>query len=388
MEFDEIFADFGKMGRCIFAEGCKTACITFDKKGNEMGFYWNPKFFDANSDYKNSFILCHEMLHIFLKHGKRGRGLKADKSNVMMDISVNHLLIDAFGFQRSMIEGWKHLCWRDTVFNTKIEPQPSFEGYYKIDDRFINEGFQSLDEHTFLSEDDTEITYTPDEEREISPIEIPEELEEKVSEALLRLPGHSPEEMAVIERIIKPKSNKKPKFEIIVRNVAKSVVKKTLVKADTWSTINRRLVQVCPDLPVNKIVDEKPQKDRYLAHFYIDNSGSCACWIDRFARAAESLDEKVFDAKVFTFDTHVYPVTKNPDGSYTIRGGGGTHFTAVVNHVEKQEKHPDCVFVLTDGEAEPVVTKDRKRWHWLLTENGPINALINAGRIWRLSQFE
>lgn len=380
MEFDEIFADFGRMGRCIFVDdpNIPTACIAYNSQGDEMGFYWNPNFFDSCSDYKNAFILCHEMLHIFLKHGKRGMGLDPDRSNITMDISINHMLVDAFGFQRPLIEGWENLCWRDTVYNIKIPPMPSFEGYYNVEDQYFISGFTSLDVHTFLPLAD---------EDEDKGILLPEVFLDKIAETLARIPSQSSEEGDFTEKIVVPNRKKKPKWEIIVRNAIKSVVEKKKVFGDTWASINRRLCDVCPDLPVNKRIEDRPNKAKYLCHFYIDNSGSCCDYIERFANCANSLDEKVFDAKVFTFDTRVYEIKKE-NGAYVVRGGGGTVFQCVVNHVESAEREPDVIFVLTDGYAEPVFTKKPKKWNWLITECGSIQCLKQAGKTWPLSQFE
>lgn len=375
MEFDEIFLDFARMGRCIFTESIPTACISMGKDGREMGFFWNPTFFDKCSDYKNAFILCHEMLHVFLKHGKRGKNLENhDKANVAMDISINHLLVDGFGFTRSMIEDWKKLCWRDTVFNTHVDPQPSFEGYYNIEDKFFNEGFQSLDLHKFMEE---EANLPPNLEKVM----------DKITERMMQIPGFSGEECEFLESMVQPVISRKPKFEIVVRNLSRSIMKKTKVFADTFGKIDRRLYDVAPGIPVRERLRDRKKKDKYLCHFYIDNSGSCQDYIQRFANCANSLNEKVFEVRVFTFDTRVYEVNKQ-NGNYVIRGGGSTAFGPVVRHAQSAPRHPDVCFVLTDGIAESVTTKKPRQWHWLITPNGSTRSLIGAGKTWPLSQFE
>lgn len=370
MEYSESFKEFSRLGRVHWNKQIPTACITYTPVLSVLKFEWNPDFFDLNSDYKNLFIFCHEMLHVFLNHGKRMKGLEdMDLANIYMDISINHLLVDGYGFDRNKIEGWEELCWRDTVFNTYVDKAPSFEGYFKIDKKFINEGFSPIDIHKFLEDADDKIKEATD-----------------MFQDEARSGGIGDNSISDSNDIESTK-NKKRKFESVVKNVIARFKDKKMKACDSWGRIDRRLVDISEDLPVEVKEREVKLKSKYLCLFFIDNSGSCGGYQKRFVDVANSLDESIFDARIFTFDTRVYEVFK-VDGKYRISGGGGTDFRCIQAFVEESEQKPDLVMVLTDGEACPVYPKNPKLYHWFLTEDGTTQSLKRAGKIYRLSQFE
>ena len=61
-----------------------------------------------------------------------------------------------------------------------------------------------------------------------------------------------------------------------------------------------------------------------------------------------------------------------------VRGGGGTSFQAVADHIEGRtavqgaffEEKPDAVIVLTDGYAPHITPAEPDKWIWLITEGG------------------
>jgi len=361
-----VFAQFAETGRVYFSEQIETACVTFDKEGNHLNFQWNPHFFDSNSNYTNLFIFCHEMLHILLGHGPRGRKLKnRRKANICMDISINHMLVDVFGFCRAHIDDWEKLCWRDTVFNRDFNPMPSFEGYYNISDEFFNKGYDSMEEHNFLEEDFPDIS----------------DLQSNMLEEIPSCGDGAGE----VEELVKAARNKKKKFETLVKNLTSTMRQKSNSKEDySWATIDRRLSYIAPDLPAYSTVFERSHEDRYRCAFFLDNSGSCGSFVKRFCEVAAGLNEKVFEVDIYCFDTRVHKVERTKDG-FKIVGGGGTAFGPVIRKIEEED--PDIVFILTDGEAGAVENKLKRKTHWFLTENGRANAISGAGSVWRLSQF-
>lgn len=378
VDFSEIFETFASNGRPIFSDSIPTACICFNVEGTPIGFVWGKDFFDSCSDYKAKFILCHEMLHIFLKHGVRMEGLKnKNKANVTMDISINHLLVDEFGFVRGLIEGWEDLCWRDTVFNTHIPALPAFESYYELDDSFFNKGFSSLDEHKFLKGGG-----------EGGENELSEELQKVLDELRKKmargLPSHG-DETGYVQKEFKVERIKKPKFDTLVKKITASVIELKKKETSSWTRLDRRMCEIAPDLPSIDTLHERRCRKRYRCAFFVDNSGSCSEYVERFCKAAESLNPKVFEVDAYTFDTSVHKINKL-NGRYSVTGGGGTCFKCIGKKVE--ETNPDIVFVVTDGFAGSFIPKDRKKFFWFLTEDGSENAIRGAGKIYRLSQYE
>lgn len=129
---------------------------------------------------------------------------------------------------------------------------------------------------------------------------------------------------------------------------------------------NRRLVAV--DLLLNRdpqmgwIGDE----ERKTLHVYIDTSGSMyGDTVLEHVRNVVGLMDGV-DAKYFNFDNDIYDVVLGE----AFRGGGGTSFQIIDDHVKAQTDTPDLILVLTDGYAEKIMPRDAEKWVWLITPGG------------------
>ena len=95
-----VFYQFWQMGKPVFTDTVKTACVIFDKDGDCVSFQFNPDFWKKLDKQSKLFILCHEMMHVVLDHGIRSKDGNDNLCNTAMDIAVNQLLIDRFGFER------------------------------------------------------------------------------------------------------------------------------------------------------------------------------------------------------------------------------------------------------------------------------------------------
>ena len=94
-----------------------TAAVGFDRKGHQIAYLFNPLFWKDCDTYKKVFVICHEFLHILLNHGIRSKDCDVPQlANIALDVVVNHMLVDKFGFDRTKIKGWEDLCWLDTTF--------------------------------------------------------------------------------------------------------------------------------------------------------------------------------------------------------------------------------------------------------------------------------
>lgn len=115
-----------------------------------------------------------------------------------------------------------------------------------------------------------------------------------------------------------------------------------------------------------------PVRDKVLVIAY-DTSGSMpSSVVDWMTELVGGIDG--VQAHWLSFDGVVMPFRPGEP----VRGGGGTSFQAVVDHVEGRstvegkhfEDRPDAVVVLTDGYAPPVTPAEPDKWIWLITEGG------------------
>ena len=201
--FHAIFYKIWSVGKPTFNTEIETASVEFDSRGNYIQFSFNPIFWNNLSLDGKLFVICHEMLHILLNHGKRSKNLnQANKvcANICLDIVVNHLLINNFNFEKNTVEqSIKYalqleniekknvLCWVDDVFPQNNFPQDEcFEFYLNKYKQIYGDGHPNLvnqlnngciDDHSnfldkntenFLSEISSELN--PDELETISKI--------------------------------------------------------------------------------------------------------------------------------------------------------------------------------------------------------------------------
>ncbi|MCR3750878.1 vWA domain-containing protein [Lentzea californiensis] len=115
-----------------------------------------------------------------------------------------------------------------------------------------------------------------------------------------------------------------------------------------------------------------PVRDKVLVIAY-DTSGSMppgvVTWMTELVGGIDGVQ-----AHWLAFDGVVMPFRPGEP----VRGGGGTSFQAVVDHVEGRstvdgqyfEERPDAVIMLTDGFAPPVTPAEPDKWIWLITEGG------------------
>ena len=167
--FHGVFSKFWNLGEPAFTEAIPTAAVSFSDE-EDVEFLINPKFWDTLSDYHKQFIVCHECLHVLLNHDIRGKDVDKQLrsvANVAMDVSINHMLIDKFGFVREKIEGWENYCWLDTVFkdmDVEALPNMHFEYYFNLLKSGIDMSDLSLvDVHVFMDEEGNGV---PDEVKE------------------------------------------------------------------------------------------------------------------------------------------------------------------------------------------------------------------------------
>jgi predicted metal-dependent peptidase len=437
-----LFYKLFEMGEPCFSKEIPTSAVMFDlKQGRLVRFVWNPDFWDECDDYKRAFVTCHEILHVMLSHGKRMQGM--DKLtpagvNAALDIVVNHMLIESFGFSREHLQGEKDLCWIDTVFKEEevkeIEEEREYEYYYgKILEMLeemekkgeLKQGDSSgggigkysdaipgsLDEHGTLSSFDGE--------------EVTDELVKKITEDLTqderkefhdlvsgnKNPGQKTkacQETSADQRAQNQLAGtvagdscyvvitKKPKYNMKWTEVIKMWRRKReeLVEPDdVWHTRSRRhyLMEEELMLPHTKDDEDDGEEKEYIhVWFFQDTSGSCTSWADKFFNAAKTFPPSKFKVRPFCFDTKVYETSLETGELF---GFGGTSFQPIENEIQRliqkedNTKYPDAVFVFTDGYGSGITPEKPDKWYWFLTEGGSKDYIPSESHVYKLDDF-
>lgn len=407
-KYSEVFYHFWNYCNVDFTEAIPTAAVSFDKTGQCLKLSINPTFWAAKTYTQQLFILAHEMLHVYYKHGNKAKNLIKERrgdlmkiANVAMDLCVNRTLTTSFGFDRAEIDPENMFCWIDTVFKDKQEsPDKYFEYYYNLikDNAKVikistgkSGGNNLVDDHGGLGdmEDD-----------EIDGIlkEIADKTHGDEVKKFLEKAGEEPKDdkspkskQAGIQsgsQILKVKANR------IYKRRWEAVIRKWMTKAsgdndfDQWVKKNRRFTLLDGDLLLPS-ENECWHKDlnRIKINFYMDVSGSTYHLAQRFFDAANSIPLNRFEVNLYQFDTQVREVKNNE-----VIGGGGTAFVPLEAHcleiMNKTGKYPDACFCISDGMSydkfNPLYPD---RWHWFLTENYR-NQIHKGCNFYNLSDFE
>ena len=391
-EHHAIFYQLWEMGRPVFTDEVDTAAVGFDLEGQHLAFKFNPDFWEGLDDYSRLFVIAHEALHVLLNHGTRSASPRdaGDRYdlNVAMDVTVNTQLLATFGFRRECLD--ERLaqtgCFRDTVFGHDHDVRFNhFEHIYRQLGSVDTETLElwCFDDHDGLDD-------------------IPDELvEELCDRAVRRMSNDEVEEVneALDESSAgdyTPLASRVMATEEIEVNTKWADVIERWVKRnepvdefeERWDYAPRRLQSVSRTLLVPR---EKPVEsfDKPRVVFFVDTSGSCRKFADRFMRCVDSIPHHIFDVDLYCFDIQAYPIDLN---RRRLRGFGGTAFHPLEYELKKQARrgaeYPQAVFVLTDGYGNPVEPAHPDRWHWFLTEEGTDEYVPEESKQYWLSEFE
>ena len=404
-DFHEIFYCIWNVGEPKLTDEIPTAAIAFNRdSGVPISFLFNPDFLKELSEQEVAFIICHEMLHILLNHGKRVKNLDKENPyednviNVAMDIPINESLVRSFGFSKQLPFITKHgACFVDTIFDSKanIPKNETFEFYYNalqneenLSKQMKSGGMSSIDDHNGLG------SMSEDELKDLLNKAVGKEKAEKIVKKLKKqaqeaAKGRGTEDISHILDIVNKDVKKKEKWESILGNVART--KRTVALTDTiqWAIPDRRFNLIDPSFMTPgeyELEDEAQKIDLWL---FQDVSGSCIDDAQRFYDAARSIPGSLFNVRFHTFDTRVRRVDlKNGK----IKGGGGTRFDIIedfiINEsVNKGKRYPSSVFVITDGAGNSVDPQKPDRWHWFLSYDYK-HCIPKKSKIFTLEDFE
>jgi predicted metal-dependent peptidase len=418
--FHGIFSKIWQLGKPIENSEIPTAAIQFDKEGNFFQFLFNPEFFNKISDYTLKFVICHEILHVMLNHGYRGKDLHKNIANIAMDIVINESLVTDFGFDREKIDNYKEYCWYDTIFpeeirSKKVLKEQSFEYYYELLMRQAapnengeltvapsNGGNQkTVDTHNGFGEESNKKI-----EKEIEKIvsgELGADEADKLKNSLEKIAnensigdnrGDDTGNIKIIQMLDLSKQRKKKKWETVIKKWTAKALRDAERTEEQWLRTNRRYASVKFDnviLPSEydtEAIYHDPHKIELM--FFLDTSRSCAHLAERFWKAANSLPTNKFKLHLCCFDTQVYKVDLKDKKLY---GYGGTMFNILEDYVQKYKrennnnKYVDACFVITDGIGTVIYPEKPERWHWFLTTKYK-QCIPKESHVYMLEDFE
>ena len=393
-----IFYALFQFSKITFDPKIDTAAIIFSENGDAIDFCFNPDFWKSRSEHDRLFVICHECLHVIFNHGFRIKSLNPKIANIAADIVVNHYLINYFGFNKYDLANWESLCWVDTIFGgSHISDTETFEFYYSLlmdNIHFISQ-LDSLDNHSGLGGAFKNNVDIEDGQANV------ESFMKKVSDLL----GEDDKEE--LEDIIEKEGGrqagagfsngiwKMPTLKQKPRTSWKKIVKKwqainkhAFDDSEQWARMNRRGFLLDKNLIIpSEMEHEGDEENKINAWLYLDVSGSCSSFKPYFWKAADSIPLKFFNLKMFTFSTKVFDVDMK---NRVLRGGGGTSFSCINNHVNgaklRGEKPPHIIMVITDGHGNRISPKDPKKWHWFI-KNGSTALLPRESFNYKLENF-
>jgi hypothetical protein len=377
-----------------------TAAISFDSKGESVNLHINEDFWNSLNETTRNFVICHEMCHVILQHGKRfkeclGNQSEMERMNIATDVVINELLCDSFNFNRSELDErlQKNGCWFDTIFpNKSIPKNESSEFYYNL---LKSEGMPasmpfSIDVHKIMT--DVEIDSM---QKKLSDSGLCDSIDDKFLkpfsndlEAIRSAVGTGTWQ-TLTNTVVK----KKKKWETVIKKWEKMHTTEKYDSVERWDRVNPRYSQIVGKtvhLPTqSNTIDEYKEQSKIDVFFFLDTSGSCINLAGRFFKAAKSLNPDKFNIRLFCFDTKVEETSLK---SNKIYGGGGTSFSIIENKIQniiksENKKYPKAVFIITDGYGNNVSPEKPEKWYWFLSTNYT-HYIPMQSKTYKLSDFE
>lgn len=383
-----LFEAFYSISSFQYSEAIPTACVTFDSEGECLSMLVNPTFWNTRSLIQKEFILCHETLHVFYMHGVRGKDLDKEISNIAMDLVINEELVRRHGFNRSIVDPENNLVWHDKYFSGDFLFK-SFEYYYNrlIDSEKNKKIKPSGFNHDYLQG-------------------IPEEISEDILKGARQIEKNQDADSTVniadslnTEEVCKiagvlggsgvftvnvKKVSPKVKFLKYIKNTSVKHYKEKLEY--NWKTEPRRMYSVRSSFFMpNETPIEKFKRDKCKAVVFMDTSGSCVSYKEYFWKIASAIPADKYEIDLYCFDTRVFQTTF---ASKKLYGFGGTSFRILSNKINEYKKHPDLVFVITDGYGDCLNIEQPEKWVWLMTEHNTKMYIPSGCTIDNLSDFD
>lgn len=416
---DENFAFFLtavlNMGHPQWNSAIPTAGIMISRDGNEEPkFVFNPNFAAMLSPEELAFIMSHETLHMVMRHHKiltllQKRGYHERLLNFAADCIVNDFLVNS-GFEMGRLRTSGLLfgedvvgydCSKSTVRQVYHDlPQELQEaaqhGQEAAEAAARMAGEMAGEIAEFLKESgnsgssatgDHEWIYDPEGQPQLEKTvekSVPQELQEKyekeegTKKSVSLGPGS---EAGALKRFTETRGVSL-NWAKLLREVNPDTFKVGKKgELPSWHVPRRKVAalgEIFPDLgqlPSKRKADHKGEIPAIA--MYMDGSGSCSDWIDRFVTLARSVPSDQFHLFAFSFSTYVQPMDLRDKDIQLATGG--TAFSPIEQSIRQdimpqlKNKYPKAVVILSDGEGhfEGIRPEEKvaQNWLWLIKGN-------------------
>ena len=326
-----------------FTKSCATAGV--GKHGIGMRLVINPDFFAELSELHQQGLLKHELLHIAFGHIILADRYPDKKLfNIAADIEINQYIDSAM-----LPPGGLTL---DTFKELRLPVRAGTKVYYDLLNQTCdckggssNEALDKLlgemdGESQYCHKEWKEVTSLPEAEKKLVQKQYEHQMKQ-TAEEIQKKCGNIPGELAeIIERlftITPPKFNWKQYLKRFINNASKVYTKKLRRKDNKRYAGN-------PGLKIK-------HKNHVLVG--VDTSGSVSSEeLVEFMHELCHMHKTGNQITVAQFDTELTDVSPfDPKKSWEIKGRGGTHFQAVVDHYNDPKLKYSAFICLTDGEA-------------------------------------
>jgi DNA-binding cell septation regulator SpoVG len=409
--FHAIFYKMWTYGRPVLTTKIPTAAALFDRNGQSFKFMFNPDFWAELSDYDRAFVVCHECMHMILNHGLRGQSARKhgrqEQANIAMDLAVNHLLEDHFGFNRKLLgPSLRDKSLFNEDFYPKIDPNiqfssdDSFEVHYVRISKLIDEGklkeitVVSFDDHSYLEPNESN---GAESKLRATARELNSNEREKLVNSIkddYKKAGNERGMLWVDINASRPR--KKQKWTTCFKKWTHNSLYHDDDREENFMRIDRRFAAMEKTignilLPGdNPTYLKKKELKRIQICLFLDVSGSCMHLAEHFVQAARTMPPDRFDIRAFTFDTEVKPINIYDE---EIQVGGGTSFTCIEEYIQNnllttaKKTYPKCICVYTDGCGDNVMPVHPERWYWFLTDNHSKDCIPKNSNMFHLADF-
>ena len=347
---------------------------------DSISLIYNPHFVNSLPEKHLTFILIHEALHAALGHcnpwriGSRTKKVRDEKGNehslfnIAADYSVNSIINEALAFGATGSSGAqlaekiempsyglydkKYFGWTvEQIYADLLKASENWkdENGKKCKNSggmpTIPDGKMPIDHH--LSKEELEKAFNGDE----SEAEANNRSWQATSDSLHtveRQAGNTPAYLDTLKTMING-----PQL-VPWEDLIKLEIGKYYAPHESWERLNRGYLAYGMGLP--GVISEHA-----VFAVGVDTSGSMLSYLPRiygelnhaFA-AASSYTLHIFEADAAIESHKIYETGQDftSDEPPTGKGGGGTSFVPIINHVDKMEDPPKVLIYITDGYGE------------------------------------
>lgn len=331
-----------------------TACV--DKVGN---IYFNSTFFEGLSEDMIHFVLAHEVMHLLLDHHSRIGGRQAFLWNVAGDVLINEMLQEHFHSQGVPLNLGEYITSRSlnfTIDHNTITTEEVYELIIKNNPPQLSKGKGGKDngKGSGIQDSGDLANFEPGEDpdgeiiREASET-TPQSAKEWADAGLeaatrSKMAGNCP---AFMERQIDKLLNPEIAWSEVLAYYLRQKFCMSSRNRHTFTPPNRRYLYQDVIL-TSRVGTKKPS-----IAFSIDTSGSMS--ESDIGKGVAEMDaiRKLYKVPVYLMEAdytvHRAKWVQHNEEIPSLKGGGGTSFVPVMQHLQENKPDIDLLVYFTDG---------------------------------------